>query len=122
MSTAQEIREAFFKARPVRRVKVELPELGEGVAVFVRAMNESERTAFELEVFGDDGQVLPEAKPLIKRKLVVATAEDFDGNRVFAEGDIDALAEQDALPVNRIFDAAQRLSFSKRDIKTLEGN
>lgn len=99
--------------------KVEMPDWGE--PVYIKGMSAAEKDDFEA------AQVSLNAKGKalhnFRARLVVATACDEQGNRVFSDEDVDALGELPAKDVAKLFDVATKLNgMSKEDVEDLEKN
>lgn len=97
---------------------VSVPEWGG--EVFIRVMSGAERDRWELMAH----KALKGNSPLgIRATLVAFCACDQNGKRIFADGQIAALANKSAVALDRVFHKAQRLNkLTDDDIKELEGN
>jgi hypothetical protein len=95
-------RDRILAAPALAAVRVEVPEWGG--AVFVRAITAGERDVFERRAF--EGP----RKDLVRAALVVLCAADAQGRALFTDADVEALAQRDAAPMQRIFNAACRLN------------
>lgn len=112
-------REAFFAVKPTLDSEaVEVPALGGSMSV--RVMTGLERDRFEALVnAGSKGGKSPSFRAL----LIAFTACDADGNLLFAEGDIPAIAKYPSTTLEPIANAALRLNkFTSPDIEGLEKN
>ena len=59
----------------------------------------------------------------IRARIVAATACDKSGKRLFSSADVKALGEKAAKPIDRLFDAAQRINgLSEVEIEGMEKN
>jgi hypothetical protein len=92
---------------------VNVPEWG--VTLVVRELSVKERNAYvnsgleQQEVAG--GVILVSKQdPLLSTRLVVAATYDENGNKVFHEGQVAALADRSASAVDRLYNVAARLS------------
>lgn len=109
-------------ARNFKRELIDVPEFGG--RVWVR-----EFTASECDVFSDlstriDAERNPEKREQMARlrtaKVVVWCACNEDGTRLFVDNDIEALGQAPYVAVNRIANAAVRLSgFGEAIVQTL---
>ncbi len=103
-------RDQILQANDLPRERVDVPEWG-GV-VYVRTMTAQERDDFEQSTLGEDGRP---SMGNIRARLAVCTVVDEDGNRLFEDGDAEALGRKSASAVNRIFEVAQRLNRLRAD-------
>jgi len=110
-------RDAILGADDLPKQEVEIPEWGG--SVFVRTMTAGERDAYE-------SSMLLNGKPNLanmRAKLVVRTAVDEEGKRLFADADAEALGKKSASAVDKLFGVAQRLNgLTKKDVEELEKN
>lgn len=104
--------------RPV--VEVEVPEWG-GRKVRIIAMTAADRDLWELEAYLERKQG-PSAKN-VRAKLVARCLVDDAGERVFGEGDIEALGRKSAKALDRLYDAARKANgLTSAEVKEIEGN
>jgi len=113
------LRDAILSAVDLPLVEVEVPEWG-GI-VYVKPMTAGARDAFEASVADSEGNV---DRRNFRAKLVVRCMVDPEtGHRLFKDTDALALADKNALPVSRVFDAAAKASgLSPDDVEAMEGN
>ena len=98
-----ELREQILAADDLGSEDVDVPEWGDGLTLKVRGLN-----AGEVEEFGravNDGKL-----DNLLAKRVAKVVMNGDGQRVFTDDDVDALAAKSHIPIQRIFQAAQRVS------------
>ena len=98
-----ELREQILAADDLGSEDVDVPEWGDGLTLKVRGLN-----AGEVEEFGravNDGKL-----DNLLAKMVAKVVMNGDGQRVFTDDDVDALAAKSHVPIQRIFQAAQRVS------------
>lgn len=111
----------ILKAEDLPREVVEVPEWGG--AVLVRGLSASERDHFEssiVELRGKERKIHLED---IRAKLASLTMIDEQGNRLFSDHEVAALGKKSAQAVQRVFDAAQRLSgISSQDVEEYTKN
>lgn len=93
------------KDLPVEEVQV--PEWGG--SVFVRGMNGTERDAFELSIV-DQKQKGKVNLENVRAKLCALVICDEEGNRIFSDRDVQALAKKSASALSRVFEMAMKLS------------
>jgi len=92
----------MVQAAPKRPpLRVEIPELGEGTYVFVRAASGNDRDALEAAMVQLGEQRL---QNLRARVFLWSTINDA-GEPIFANEDLAWLGEQDALMLDRVFEA-----------------
>lgn len=108
-------REQFLSARDLRLVEVPVPEFGEGASIHVGPMTAVARERWETAVQKDGGD------GNIRALLVIYTAVDPAGNRLFSESDLSAVRELSASAIDRIFTASIRVNrLGKEDMDELE--
>lgn len=109
-------RESILDADDLSYDDVDVPEWGGTVRV--RALTGAERDRFEASIAGGK-------KPSydnFRSKLVVASVVDADGERLFTQADVQLLGKKSAAALNRVFEAAQRLSgLNDEDVDELTG-
>ena len=107
----------ILEAADRRHHDIEVPEWGGNVRVLVLSGRERER--FERESLGEDGK----ASPGFRQLLLVRTLVNEAGDRLFAEGDMDLLAEKSGAVLSRLFDIAMDVNgFSKKAEETARKN
>ena len=100
-------RDEILGAPDLPLIEIEVPEWGKGVAVNIRGMTGEERDKFEVEVLNSTG---PDQFKNARAKLVSVGLVDADGNRLFAEADIEALGKKNGNVLGRLFDAIKKES------------
>jgi hypothetical protein len=116
-------RDQIFKASDLVTRTVAVPEWGGSVSV--RALTGTERDAFEAAFIRFDGKGNKLAPNLrnIRARLVAMSVVDENGNRMFADNDVDALSSKSASALQRVFEAAQELSgLSNSDVEEMAKN
>lgn len=110
-------RDQILDADDLQRKEVTVKEWGG--SVFVRSMTGSERDAWEQSIIAGAERNLDN----IRARLVVLTAVDAEGRRIFENDDADALGKKSAKALDRLFAAASRLNgLGRADIEELAGN
>lgn len=97
------LREKALACKP-RRKKIDVPEWGG--SVMVRGLTGHERDQWDREA----GKVLRGDANVNFRAFWVARCCYEDNKRIFADTDIPSLAQTDARPIEKIFDAIRELS------------
>jgi hypothetical protein len=95
-----------------RREKVRVPEWDD-CALFVTDMKAVDSDAFEREEAQLRAERGPDEKgntPNMRARFLVRVLYDEQGGRVFTDDQADALGEQSAAVLDRLFDVAARLS------------
>lgn len=111
-------RESILEADDVPAEDVEVPEWGGSVRV--QAMTGAERDKFEASMVGKGNK--PDLNNF-RAKLAAACIVDDDGNRLFSESDVKGLGKKSAAALDRVANAAQRISaLSAEDVDELQGN
>ena len=98
-----DLREQILAADDLGSEDVEVPEWGDGLTLTVRGLN-----AGEVEEFGravNDGKL-----DNLLAKMVSKVVMNGDGKRMFTDDDVEALAAKSHIPLQRLFQAAQRVS------------
>lgn len=91
--------------------------------VRLRSLNERERSRFETDIVSDDLDADRERMIDAKRRLIVLTVVDAEGNPILDDEDVVGLGDVDGALIGELFDAAQKLSgFKRGDIETLAKN
>lgn len=97
-------RDAILKADDLKKEVVKVPEWGG--EVIISTMTGYARDAWEQHlVQSKDGALIN-----VRARLVVATAVDEKGNRLFTEDDVIALGEKSVAALERCVKVAQRLN------------
>jgi len=113
-------RDDILKADDLQKELVPVPEWGGDVWVY--GMTGGERDAFEAEVLIQRKGGARIDTRNIRAKMAARCIRNEDGERMFGDGDIKVLAKKSAKALDRIFDAAQRLSgISDEDVEELAG-
>ena len=113
-------KDAILKASDVLQEKVKVPEWAG--SVMVRGLTGAQRDAYESSLMIGKGKSRDVNLKNARAKLVVLCVVDEDGRRLFTDADVAALGDKSAAALQRIFDAAQKLSgLSDQDIEELTG-
>lgn len=114
-------RDDILDAADLPRELVEVEEWGG--AVYVRALSGTERDAFEASIITQRGKRVEPNLQNLRAKLVALAVVDEDGERLFSDGDVQALGRKSAAALDRVFGVAQRLSgLSPGDVEDLAKN
>ena len=103
-----DIEKAVFGSNDIVMEEVQVPEWK--TSVWVRSMTLDERDAWEASVVETKGGETKQNLKDFYSKLIVKTAVDAEGNRLFEDTDIPRLQKKSARAMGRIFKAAQRLN------------
>lgn len=116
--TAEDIRRRVFAAPDRQFESVPIPEWG--VTIVMRSLSAAEKDVWEDSILKMKTVGKGKKKKSVRRvdaknlraKLVAACAvvSADDVTPVFTEADLDALGAKNAVPVDRLFEAAQRLT------------
>ncbi len=101
-------RDAILSASDLSFEDVEVPEWGGTVRV--KMMTGTERDAFEAGTVVRRGKRAELNLVNVRARLVALTAVDEDGNLLFSQADVEALARKSAAGLNRVFEAARKLN------------
>jgi len=114
-------RDAILKVADASYEDVPVPEWNGTVRI--KALSAAERDQYEALVFLDSKGEPVKRREDIRAKLVIFSAVNEDGSRLFTEADIAVLSAKSAKAMNRLWAAASRLSgLGADDVKELEKN
>lgn len=114
-------REAILAADDRQYDDVEVPEWGGTVRV--RGMSGAQRDDYEASIIEQRGNDRKVNLRNARAKLVARCVVDEDGRTMFTTEDISALGRKSAVALERIFDAARRLSgMTEGDVERLAEN
>lgn len=100
---------------------VECPEWGGKVRV--RGLSGTQRDAYENSLLQSNGQDRKMNLANARAKMCVLAIVDGNGRTIFTADDVRALGRKSALPIERIFDVARRLSgMTQEDVDKLTEN
>ncbi len=108
MSKKALTRETILKVMDLQTETVEVPEWGG--TVHVRTLTGTERDTFETSLFEGQGTDQRQRLANLRAGLVALCVVDEDGNRIFSDGDAEALGFKSAAALDRVFAVAQRLN------------
>ena len=114
-------REQILAASDLPTEQVAVPEWGG--EVIVKALSGAERDRFEAGSMQQHGNRRELRLENIRARLVAVAVVDETGRRLFTDADVAALGRKSAAALNRVFEAASRLSgITDADIEELEKN
>jgi hypothetical protein len=114
-------REAIFAAKDLDTVEVEVPEWHG--TVMIRGLTGRERDDFEASMMERRGKHMVPNVANVRAKLIVKCVIDESGKRVFTDQDANEMGEHSAAAVNRIYEAASKLSgLTDEDVEELAGD
>lgn len=115
-------RDQILTAQDISREEVHVPEWWDGT-VLVQGLNGEERDALEGSMIKGKGKNAEVNLANLRAKLVARSIVDEDGNRLFSDHDIPALAKKSAAALDRVYTVAQRLSrITQEDVDELTKN
>ena len=107
----------ILEAVDKRHIDVAVEEWNGPARLLVLSGRERER--FERDSLGPDGKAIPGFRQL----LLVRTLINEEGHRLFADGDMDMLAEKSGAVLSRLFEIAMDVNgFSKKADETARKN
>ena len=110
-------RDSILNVVDLKPEVVEVPEWGG--SLYIRMLTASERDKFEASCVGTGKK---QNLSNIRARLVVLCACDEAGERLFTDGDAEALGRKSAAAVDKVLGACSKLNgFSSQDIEDLEG-
>lgn len=108
-------KEQILAAQDIKIEKVNVPEWGEGAYVNVRSLSGLERDAFEAGLVSFiNGVAVPHIQQYRSRLCAIAICDD-EGKRVFTDREIAEIGKKNGVVLDRIADAASRLSGLDKD-------
>lgn len=117
------LRDDILGVDDLSREEVKIPSWNLSQPVYVREMTAAERDEYEAYLLDNRG---PDEKTNlrgVRARLVVLTLVDKDGNRIFADSDIDAVGRKGARSIEPIVEAAMKLNaMRKKDVEALAKN
>jgi len=122
MAKKQLTKDDILSANDIYKEEIDVPEWGG--TVFVKTLSGEERDKLEASIisFGPSGQARGMRTDKLRSTLAVLGICDKDGNPIFAEKDIPALAKKSASALDRVVVAIQRLAgMSPADVDSLIG-
>jgi len=116
-------RDEILRAEDIKTEKVPVPEWGGDV--LVRTLTGTERD--RIEAYMVENRIKGKGRGLnyenLRARLVVSSAVDEKGARLFKRTDIETLGQKSAAALDRVFEVAQRLSgFAPKDVEELTKN
>ncbi|HVS37201.1 MAG TPA: hypothetical protein VMS17_16685 [Gemmataceae bacterium] len=113
------LRDRILAPRPRRREPIDLPELADvlgGERLYVWEMKGTERDEYEagLVTFSPDGKRRETNLANVRAKIACKCLVTEAGERVFTDADAEAVGELGAAALDRIYEAAARLSGMRR--------
>ncbi|MGI8765706.1 MAG: hypothetical protein ACR2KM_04210 [Gemmatimonadaceae bacterium] len=94
-----------------------------GSHVLVQALTAKEKDAFDASLIVGSGKHQRVATANIRARLAARSIVDEAGKLIFTDADADTLGDLPGADLQRIYDAAQRLSgISDADVEELAGN
>lgn len=111
-------KEAILGADDIRTQRVTVPEWGGDV--MIRGLTGTERDRWEAGLSVQRGKQRVPNLVNFRARLVVQCAVDETGQRIFHDGDIDALAGKSGSALDKLYEAAAKLSgISDEDVEEL---
>lgn len=114
-------REAILDADDKQYDIVECPEWGGKVRI--RGLSGTQRDAYESSLVVSNGTDRKMNLANARAKMLVLAVVDGEDRPIFTSDDVRALGRKSAAPIERIFDAARKLSgMSEEDVEKLTEN
>jgi len=114
-------REQILGANDIKTETIAVPEWGGDV--LVRGLTGAQRDRFEADSLEGKGKAQHVNLQNIRARLVARCIVDESGARIFQDSDVKALGAKSAQALNRVFEAAQKLSgLTDDDIDELTEN
>lgn len=101
-------REQILNAADLQTEKVAVPEWGG--SVLVAGLTGTERDRFERDSLQGKGTNVKLNYINLRARLLVLSVVDENGKHIFTRDDVDALGRKSAVALERVFEAARRLS------------
>jgi hypothetical protein len=114
-------RDGILEADDTEYDTVPCPEWGGEVRL--RSLRGAQRDDFEASLVTTNGADRKVNLKNMRAKLIVLMAVDESGGRLFSNEDIAALGRKNAKPLDRLFDACQKLAgLGEKDVERLSEN
>jgi hypothetical protein len=114
-------RESILEANDTEYEIVDVPEWGGEVRL--RSIRGTQRDEFEASLVMTNGTDRKVNLRNMRTKLIVLCAVDEAGTRLFTNEHVAALGRKNAKPLDRLFDACQRLAgIGEKDVERLTEN
>lgn len=114
-------REAILEADDTRYETVACPEWGGDVRL--KSISGAKRDQYEASLVEERGASRKMNLRNARAKLIILTAVDETGRQLFTSEDLRQLGNKNAAPLDRLFDAARKLTgMSDDDVKELTEN
>jgi hypothetical protein len=114
-------KEEILARRPTLIEPVPMPEWGG--TVYVRELSAAERDAFEAQQIIAKRAVEGSELHDFRAKIIVLSACDADGNRMFDDSEIPAVSKLPVKELQRLFDAGLRVgAISESEAEAIEEN
>jgi hypothetical protein len=114
-------REAILEADDTRYETVACPEWGGDVRL--RSISGAKRDQYEASLVEERGASRKMNLRNARAKLIILCAVDESGRQLFSSEDLRQLGNKNAAPLDRLFDAARKLTgMSEDDVKELTEN
>tara|TARA_Y100000593_G_scaffold46010_1_gene87475 strand:+ start:1349 stop:1732 length:384 start_codon:yes stop_codon:yes gene_type:complete len=111
-------RSALLTPVAVEVVEVPIPEMDGHV--YIKGMTVTERNRFERQFRTRKGDTIDSRMQQLRQRIVIACVCDAEGSPILTDADIDALGKQRADIIERLVNAAQKVSgFSSEDMDEL---
>lgn len=111
-------RDQILQAQDLVTETVNVPEWGG--SVLVRAMTGEERDQYEASVVEQKGKDTKVNMRNARAKLVAISVVDESGEKLFTQADVAALGKKSAAALQRVFNAAMKMSgISEDDLKEI---
>lgn len=116
-------REQILKADDLKSEVVPTPEWGEGGEVRIGAMTGTGRDEFEASCYDGKGKDFKVNFINLRAKLIVRTAINDKGERLFSDADVVAVGGKACPVLDRLFTIAQRLNgIGQKEVDELTKN
>lgn len=115
------LRDSILAVDDLPREAVFVPQWDQ--TVYVRAMTGTERDTYEADLIANKDLPMRERLRNMRANLVVLTAVDENGDRIFSDDDIEAVGRKSAAALNLIVETAQQLNaLTDNEIEEIAGN
>ena len=115
------LRDKILGAEDLHREKVEVKEWD--ATIYIREMTGGERDAYDASLIDKSGLPTKEKLKDMRAELVVLTAVDEKGERIFGDDDVALVTRKNAKILDRLADIAQVINKLSEDaIEAEQGN
>lgn len=104
-------RSAFLTPVPIKREEVAMPEFGDGQTLWVYGLSAGEKAEHDSSMMNKEWTGVSRTRAKAQKgRMVIASARDESGGRIFSADDLKVIAEWPSEVVERIVKVADKLN------------